>query len=54
VRHMIGFQRGRLRLRPKFCLGRPNHDGYFAAPCPRPRHSLDHDPMLFCSARQRS
>ena len=41
-------------LRPKFRLGGPSHDGYSAALCPRPRHSLDHHAVLFCPARQRS
>jgi hypothetical protein len=38
---MVPVPPGRLRLRPQCCLGPPNHDGYFAALCPRSRHSLD-------------
>ena len=53
-RHVIPFRCERVRLRPGFCLGRPSHDGYSAALCARPRHSLDHHPVLFCPARHRS
>jgi hypothetical protein len=53
ARDMVPFPRGRLRLRPKCCLGRTNHEGYLAALCPRARHSLDHHSMLSSPARQR-
>src|SRR5580658_10167851 len=56
--HMVPFPRERLRLHPKCCVGgsghRPGCDGYSAAFCARPRHALDHHPLLFCPARQRS
>src|SRR5271168_3014953 len=51
---MVPFRRGRLHERPKCWLGRPDHDGYFAALCSRPHHSLDHNPLLSCPARERS
>ena len=52
--HMIRFPGERFHLRPKLRNGCPGRKGYCAALRPGPRYSLDHDPVFFCPARQRS